>query len=242
VTAALVRVPVYSIAKVFTAAAALRTFDDIGTRIEGFRLDDLLAHRSGLGDYASWPEYAEAVAAHEQAWPDDEVLARVEVGEPGRFRYSNPGYLLVRRALEAAHGAPFLEVLQRVVLDEVGIDAEPFDGLPGYDPRWVYPGTFVAEPRQVADGLAALLRTDTGRAMLHTQPVDAPGHVLARPGYGLGLMTDGDPAVLAGHGGGGPGFTLFALARADGSAAHVEVVPDEVDDQPLVRACLAALG
>jgi hypothetical protein len=72
--------------------------------------------------------------------------------------------------------------------------------------------------------------------------VRAPGHPFAGPGYGLGLMTDGTPPVLAGHGGGGPGFTLFALARVDGSAAHVEVVADEVGDASLIAACRAALA
>jgi D-alanyl-D-alanine carboxypeptidase len=128
-------IPIYSVAKIFTAAAALLRFDEdavIGTltavpaHLRRLRLGDLLAHRSGLGDYGAWPDYREAVAARETAWSPEVVLDRVELGEPGAFRYSNPGYLLVRRALEDVQGDTYFGLLERLVLRPLGVEAFPF--------------------------------------------------------------------------------------------------------------------
>jgi len=246
--------PVYSIAKAFTAAAILRegispdatigSLAPVPARLGHLAIGDLLAHRSGLGDYGGWPDYRAAVDARAPAWPESAVLDRVELGEPGNFRYSNAGYLLLRLALENHTGSAFFDALS------LDFEAYPFDwsrveavdDLKRYDPRWVYTGTFVANIDHVAGGLARVVASDIGQRMLATRVVDAPGHPFAAPGYGLGLMTDGYPARFAGHGGGGPGFTLFALATADGSAAHGEVVAEETSDRPLIERCIAALG
>ncbi|MBF6234796.1 beta-lactamase family protein [Nocardia farcinica] len=154
--------PVYSIAKIFAAAAVLRCLDperEIGAvapvpaRLAGLRVGDLLTHRSGLGDYGAWPEYRRAVAERGDAWSEQVILERVELARPGVFRYSNPGYLLVRRALEEQHGDRFFPVLRRLVLDPLELPAHPFAsradwahctveipaGVRAYDPRWVYP-------------------------------------------------------------------------------------------------------
>ncbi|MCV2396061.1 beta-lactamase family protein [Actinotalea sp. M2MS4P-6] len=267
-------VPAYSVAKTATAAAVLRAglpldapigrLTEAPGPLAALTVGDLLAHRSGLGDYAGWPEYRAAVAAREDAWPAAEVLARAArepLATPGAFRYSNVGYLLVRRALEEHDGAPLHDVLTARVLAPLGIDARPFvtradwagvaaslpvePQLAAYDPGWVYPGTFVTDGR----GLATLVRGvaaghlghDVMRRMSEGRAVDAPGHPLDEPGYGLGLMTSGRPARVVGHGGGGPGFTLVVLATTDGTRAHSRVEAGEVDDRPLYRACLDAL-
>ncbi|CAN5240715.1 serine hydrolase domain-containing protein [soil metagenome] len=258
-------VPVYSLAKVFTAAAALHTFDlherigalaTVPTRLAHLGLGDLLSHRSGLGDYGGWPEYRQAVEAREPAWPDERILERVELGPRGGFRYSNPGYLLVRRALESRYDATLFEVLTRLVFDPNEMVAHPFDTVADwegcatsrvadvrrYDPAWAYPGTFVSDAASLERGLLGVLRSDVAPAMLEALPVDAPGHPFAEPGYGRGLMTSGLPPRWAGHGGGGPGFTLFALAAADASRAHVAFENDEVADEALIRECLASLS
>lgn len=261
--------PVYSIAKMFTAAAVLRCLDPeraiggyarVPGRLAHLTVRELLAHRSGLGDYGAWPDYRAAVAARETPWPEDAILQRVELRAPGGFGYSNPGYLLLRRALEEVNGDSFFRVLDMLVLDPLGLPAHPFarppdwdhctSGIPpnlrAYHPGWVYTGTFAADVTDTAAGLARLLAGELGpripALMRETRPVDAPGHPLSDPGYGLGLMTSGRPAGIVGHGGGGPGFTLFVAARADGSAAHGVRVAAETDDRPLVRQCLDALA
>jgi len=269
-------VPVYSIAKLFTAVAvladpAIGLDDAIGTHarvpdaLGHLRVGDLLRHRSGLGDYAGWVDYREAVAGREAAWPDDLVLERAaaqRVAEPGGFQYSNIGYLMLRHALEQRHGVRLTELLVDRVLGPLGVSSvQPLDrtddwagvrrsavpDVPAYDPRWVYPGTFAADPDEIAAAIGALLGGALGAAIpdvlrRSSLRLEVPGHPFAEPGYGFGVMTDGVPPTVVGHGGGGPGFTLFVLARADGSAAHLEVVADEVDDRPLVAACLQSLG
>lgn len=231
-------VPVYSIAKTYTAAAALLSFDPddaLGAHVAGLapeasrlRFREVMAHRSGLNDYGAWPDYREAVAAREDAWPHAAILARAEVGEPGAFRYSNIGYLLIRLALEARHGGTFFEVLEDTVLKPLGVRAAPFaaradwdacdhpaidDSLRAYDPQWVYTGTFAAEPDEAARGIAGIMRGELGggvaEAMRQAAVVEGvPATHPMSPGasYGLGLMVKGAPGTAVGHGGGGPGF------------------------------------
>lgn len=264
-------VPVYSIAKTYSAAAALLSFDQqdpIGRYLNPIfpalgllTVRDLLMHRSGLNDYGGWDDYRAAVRAHEDPWPIDEILARAELHTPGAFRYSNIGYLLIRRALEHHHGKPYFQVLNDLVLSPLDIDAAPFatradwsvcthpsigDELRRYHPGWVYTGTFAARVGDAARGIALLMSGQLGEnlaaTMRDTLPVDVPGHPMAPAGYGLGLMTSGLPASLVGHGGGGPGFSLFAAATADGQRWHGAVSVGEGEDLQLIRSCIDALS
>lgn len=278
-------VPVYSVGKVFTAAAALLRFDredTIGTHLSvpralsGLAIGEILAHRSGLDDYFGWADYREAVHAGADPWPEEEVISRAQLADAGEFRYSNIGYLLIRRALEQAHGDHFFGMLNSTVLSRLEVEAYPFtdrtdwrrcaqwdltESTLGYHPGWVYPGTFTARIGDAARGLARIMQgalgpglagtglagtglagTGLADAMRRTRPVNAPGHALAEPGYGLGLMTSGNPATVVGHGGGGPGFTVFAACTSDGARWHGEAVAAESDDRPLIERCLAALS
>ncbi|MGX1810494.1 serine hydrolase domain-containing protein [Nocardia sp. NPDC055321] len=260
-------VPVYSVAKIFTAAAALLLFeesDPIGSltavppRLADITVGDLLTHRSGLGDYGGWPDYADAVAARETPWPAELLLDRVALHAPGSFRYSNIGYYLIRRALENARGGRFFDVIDELVLTPLGIAAFPFADrtdwercvpstvpeIQRYDPGWVYTGTFAATADSAARGLARLMSGELGGVgvrMARTHPVSAPGHPWTTPGYGSGVMTDGRPSAIVGHGGDGPGFTVFVAATADGRHAHGIAVPAEVGSTGLAGECLAAL-
>lgn len=119
-------------------------------------------------------DYAAAVAACETPWPAEDLLDRVELNERGVFRYSNVGYYLIRRALEDAYGGTYFEVIARVVLNPLGIEAFSFairtDWRPrvstvvpdvaAYDPGWVYAGTFAATIESTAQGHRP---TDRGR-------------------------------------------------------------------------------
>ena len=264
-------VPAYSVAKPFTVAGLFAAGADpersIGdylecpTTMQRLTLRALMMHRSGLPDYGGWPEYRQAVTARADAWSTEELLERAAAFplEPGDFRYSNVGYTLLRLALQELTGTDDLfSALAVAVFPQLGMrDVAPLrsradweaaapsviDDLRAYDPGWVYPGTFLAAPTALETGLRALLqgRLVAPEALLDTTPVDVPGHVLAEPGYGLGLMTSGRPPRYAGHGGGGPGFTLVALATRDGATAAVEWIGDEVSDQPLFRAALARI-
>lgn len=265
-------VPVYSVAKSYTAIAALRSLDldsAVGEHVAGLggalaplTLRALLTHRSGLDDYGAWPDYHEAVEARLDPWPAGDVLERAVVGTPGTFRYSNIGYLLVRRALEESHGASFFDVLAELALGPLGVAAQPFvaredwdscdhpavdERLRAYHPGWVYPGTFVARPHDVARGLALVMRGHLGGELAATLrgslPVDAPSSHPLSPGagYGFGVMTSGHPVAVLGHGGGGPGFSLFVATHAAGSRWCGEVAGSESEDLDLVRRCVDAV-
>lgn len=265
-------VPVYSIAKPYTAIAALTSLNrdlPVGHYVAGLGPDlaaltcrDLLTHQSGLNDYAGWADYHSAVEARQAPWHEQEILERAEVARPGYFRYSNIGFLLLRRALETVHEATFFDVLQELVLTPLGLTAFPFsapadwahcdhpgidDRLRAYHPGWVYTGTFAADPQEAARGLALVMQGALGQNMAHalrtSHLVDAPAaHPLSpAAGYGLGVMTSGDPVDVIGHGGQGPGFHLFAAAAVDGSRWHGEVQAAEGQDTDLIRRCLTAV-
>lgn len=267
-------VPVYSIAKAYTAICVLRTFEldaGVGTAVAGLRPDlgmlsfgDLLSHRSGLDDYGSWSEYRAAVESRLEPWPAERILDEATIGEPGAFRYSNIGYLLLRLALEQRHGGSFHDVLTSLALDPLGIAAHRFavrsdwehchhpaitDDLRAYHPGWVYTGTFAADPQEAARGLALVMQgrlgEDLAKAWRSTVlPVDAPpGHPLSPgAGYGYGVMTSGDPVRIVGHGGGGPGFSLFVAANAEGTRWRGEVAATAGEDSDLIDRCVRAVS
>jgi CubicO group peptidase (beta-lactamase class C family) len=206
-------------------------------------------------------EYRSAVAARAAAWPDGELLDRclaLPDRGAGNFSYSNVGFAVLRMILEVRTGSSFFDAMKTLVFDPLGMHAvhglselsdwgaceQASPSTRSYDPKWVYPRTFLADPETLAHGFRALLRGDLidPAPLFDAVHVDAPGHTLTEPQYGLGVMIDGDRWV--GHGGGGPGFILFALARQDGSASHVAYRATDVDtgDAELIRACLDALA
>ncbi|MBP0651160.1 serine hydrolase, partial [Mycobacterium tuberculosis] len=75
-------------------------------------LAELLQHRAGLDDYGGLAAYHAAVAAGDDAWPVERLLQAVgPAADRGGWRYSNVGYLHVRRFLEDRAGAAFGAVL-----------------------------------------------------------------------------------------------------------------------------------
>lgn len=132
----------FSIAKVFIAAAALRLVErgilaldaPVASVLPQPALPDtvtlrrLLSHTAGLPDYGGPRDYHDAVrATPDQPWPRDTFLAatigRHGVGLPGAFRYSNIGYLLARMVLERATGQRLGAVLQAEVFVPAGTSA-----------------------------------------------------------------------------------------------------------------------
>jgi hypothetical protein len=89
-----------------------------------------------------------------------------------------------------------------------------------------------------------LVAPETVAAM--TEPVVLPFEhpLFARPGYGLGLMVDaGADGLVAGHGGGGPGYSAGAVhvaTREGRVATAVALANTETDDVGLGLAFAAA--
>ncbi|MGZ8782079.1 MAG: serine hydrolase domain-containing protein [Gaiellaceae bacterium] len=263
---------VYSVTKTFLGVLCLRLELDldapVGTWLDDPRLPpvslrQLLNHTSGIPDYGRLPEYGEAVSTSPSTpWSDDELIARAlargaDFG-PGRgWAYSNTGYLLVRRILDAATQDGLADALNRELLQPLGlrdttlaVELEDLRDLaPGrsaqvgagirdvrgrYHPGWVGHRTLastVADQRLFWTALAAgeLCELD-----VLTDSVaigfEAPG--FARPSYGLGVMTDpGRPdGLLIGHGGAGPGYVAaaFALLRdEEDPLVAIELCGDE---------------
>ncbi len=94
-----------------------------------------------------------------------------------------------------------------------------------YHPGWVSHGVVAATAPELArllDGIlgGALLSSGSRAAMLDALDVPVQHPLFRQPGYGLGLMVDRQSrfGLLAGHGGGGPGYSAgaFCLPHAGG--------------------------
>lgn len=101
----------------------------------------------------------------------------------------------------------------------IGDDDTPIDVRPRYHPGWVAHGLVSSTAHEVAaalDGLFAgrLLAPESLVAMLAGRAVSETHPLFAEPAYGLGLMMDiGSAAPIAGHTGGGPGYSIGAYGR-----------------------------
>lgn len=234
------RVPWWSFAKTLIAAAVLYEPDlDLDRpEIEGLSLRHLLANQSGLADYGPLKAYHAAVAQGDQPWSFAEVRRRagglVPLWPPGSdWSYSNVGYGLVVRWLEARHGMDLGGILQQGVLvpepkshpDLALVPADLQDvemgADQGYHPGWVYhrllTGTLSAAALAL-DGLMEGRLLPKGRLNKPRDIWPLPLH--NRPpwgdaAYGLGVMA---PALASGqqvigHTGGGPDSQIAVYWR-----------------------------
>ena len=211
-------VPWWSFTKTLIAACALRLVEEgrlrLDTPVAGqtYTLRALLQHRAGVGNYGSLADYHAAVARRDQPWADAELFAHV-APEPLAFSpgtgwaYSNVGYLLVRRLIEAACGEGLAGVLQSRILAPLGLRTSRLAQVPadmletvfedghGYHPGWAFHGFVIGPVAEAALALHRLLSGDlltpaSRAAMLDCHPLggplpDRPWHTT---GYGLGLM------------------------------------------------------
>ncbi len=191
-------------------------------------------------------------------------------GPVGRWAYSNTGYLLLRQAMERAADRPMAELLHQFIWAPLGLArsrlAVAWDDTAGlapgwtalwggqqdaaglYDPGWVAMRSVLAPAAEVAavfDALRAgwLLGAASLAAML--TPVLAPGTdwLFRENGYGLGLMIDRTSryGVLAGHGGGGPGYSSGVLTGHIGGRLVTVAVLANTDAPELGRRMAAAM-
>jgi CubicO group peptidase (beta-lactamase class C family) len=107
-------------------------------------VENLLAHRSGIGDYLDEEavddisDYLMPVSVHELA-TTEQYLAVLDGHEtvfpPGdRFAYNNGGYVVLAAIAGRANGAPFHDLVRQRVCEPAGMDDTEFlrsDELPG---------------------------------------------------------------------------------------------------------------
>lgn len=97
-----------------------------------------------------------------------------------------------------------------------------------YHPGWVSHGVVCSTALELAQMLDAilsgrLLNAESRAAMLDAVDVPVQHPFFRKPAYGLGLMVDQESAmgVLAGHGGGGPGYAAGALSIVDAHGRRI---------------------
>lgn len=118
--------------------------EDLPLIDDGVTVEELLAHRSGIGDYFDEEierdpiDYVMPISVHELGSTEDylRVLGGFETKFPPneRFSYSNGGYVVLALIAERASGSPFHElVVQRVCQPAGMVDTEFLrsDELPG---------------------------------------------------------------------------------------------------------------
>jgi D-alanyl-D-alanine carboxypeptidase len=110
---------------------------------------------------------------------------------------------------------------------------------PRYSPGWVSHGVVITTATDLArlfDALFAgeLLSPDLVARMLEPTLVPHAHFWFRRPAYGLGLMLDAEPrfGITAGHGGGGPGYSVGVLRCSNVNGAAVTSVALVNRDQP----------
>ena len=241
-------VPWWSFTKTILAVVALRLVQDGALTLDGrldgapYSLRQLLQHTAGFGDYGGSEAYHAAVARGDDPWPVAELLQRCDGDalqyRPGEgWRYSNIGYLKIRKLIERATGAPIEVALAEAVFGRLGIpdvrlaktradlDGVEMGAAGRYHPGWVYHGLVAGPLRDAARLLdrlmdGALIAPALVAEMRHSCAVGEAiaGRPFGAPGYGLGLMTDMASAErCAGHTGSGPGTVIAVYHRkADG--------------------------
>ena len=216
-------------------------------RSEPFALRQLLQHTAGLGDYSELADYHAAVERRDDPWSVAELLYRSRANElrypPGiGRRYSNVGYLKVRRLIEHTTQMSLELAVQRAVFEPQGVrgtklacERSDLHGVvmgeaDAYHPGWVYHGLLVGplhEAPQLLDRLlgGSLLAAEFVREMRSAHHVGSAisGRPWREAGYGLGLMIEmaaSDGPV--GHTGAGPGTTVAVYRRERSPLSLVE--------------------
>ena len=251
--------PIYSIAKTFLAQAVLELELPLAKRAGDFvdglpqvysqcTIEGLLNHSAGLSDYSQLSAYQGAVTSKLPAWPRDDLLQTAQTLPNNYigFQYSNVGYLLLRMLVEKQTGLSFFNAIRELVLEPLKITGfdeweTTSDLVAGYDPKWVYSGTFAATEKSLLDGYLALIhnRHQTTGLGMGLVPVPYSDTGFDNPHYGLGLMTekaseDGTP-LYVGHGGGGPGYSHMILVNTSTWNIGLESSTDNFDQSEAIK-------
>jgi D-alanyl-D-alanine carboxypeptidase len=206
-----------------------------------------LQHTSGLPDYGPLPEYHEAVRSGRRPWTYAEFLERTHAEtllfEPGRgWRYSNIGYMILRRLIETVNGQSFADTIAAEICRPLGLSrtsvvrdradlreltagystyltsaGSPVDVRDIYDPAWISTGVVAATAPDIVRFYHGLFAGELLPPVLLNEMCSivraAPSHPgFVTPSYGLGLMADPDSVCSAMYGHNGGGPGYTASA------------------------------
>ena len=243
--------PVYSITKTMTASLVMDLGIDLESKIskwipgatcrhaESIKVHQLMNHSSGIKDYGGLAAYKADVENRTTPWSDEKYIEMTLndplLFEPGNsFSYSNPGYWLLKRILEAESGASFDELIERYIAQPLSLSSLQvahgvFDeSLDGYCAEWVWHGLVLANAADVA----FFMRSDrVPRLNSYLVKVDYKDEFWQNPTYGLGLMVE--PGVKYGHLGGGPGYEAACIRFLDTHACACAVFSRDKKTSPL---------
>ncbi|MEA1617369.1 serine hydrolase domain-containing protein [Erythrobacter sp. T5W1-R] len=271
-----------SVGKMMTATAiaqlveqGLMAFDDpLGRHVAGLppelatlRIEQLLSHTAGLSLFLR-PDLVAAINDAPTATALVPLVIAERRGEPGAFRYSNAGYVLLGAAIEAASGLSHDEYISRNILPAAGITPQPLGwqagDAEGIDPAeqdfaraitrvrpWPAGGIVLSAAdlwrfgRALAGG--RLVRPETLEAMMRggiELRAATPERPASRYGLGLGVSGEGSSRVI-GHTGGAPGIDVsLRIHPASGRVVAVMSNHSGSDDQnasSIAKAILAEL-
>lgn len=230
-------VPWWSFTKTLLATAALLLVAQGRLTLDGplanrpYSLRQLLQHRAGVPDYCAMAAYQHAARRGDPPWSVEELLHRASAERllfnPGQgWRYSNIGYLFVRRSIEQCTGQDIGDALQSLIFGPLGLPSARLASTAAdlertawgngakYHPGWVYHGLLIGTPAEAARFLHLLITGGVLPAalrgeMLNRHPIGGsiPGRLWQDHGYGLGLMMGRmhGAGTATGHSGAGPG-------------------------------------
>lgn len=245
---------IYSITKTFTSVCLLRLaqdrlldLDDAVSKYlpyisfpNSVTLRRLLNHTSGIPSYTSLDEYLPTVIENPSIpWNHKKVIELTCNGklnfEPGEgFSYSNTGYMLLYKAIEAVTKKSFAEVLQQIFsklnlkntyvayeVDKKGIltpgycrylnsENEIENVIPRYHPDWCATGLIVSTVEDVVKFFDAvfsgkLLDTEYLQEMQTLVDIGVRQRWYSKACYGLGIMADPQSKYGIKYGHGGDG-------------------------------------
>ncbi|MEV7344887.1 serine hydrolase domain-containing protein [Streptomyces sp. NPDC093544] len=251
-----------SITKTFTAVLVLRLRDegllDLGDPLEKHlpgtgageaTIAELLAHTAGLAaeSPAPWWERTPGSLRPELADVLGEQPFRHPVGR--RHHYSNPGYTLLGALVEELRGAPWEEVLQREVLEPLGLrrtsgrpqaphaggwavhpwadvmmpePAEDLGRMASAGQLWSTTGDLARFAVFLAGGDDRVLCAESVREMRTPAAPPETADLATGSAYGLGMqIVHRDGRTLVGHSGSLPGFLAGLLVSVEDDLAAV---------------------
>ncbi len=203
---------------------------------ESITLRHLATHTSGLPDYGDdiiGAGAADAEALRSGYTPEELVRYAVEnappdfePGEPGRWRYSNTGYILLGMVLEQAAGRSYSDLLQARIFDPLGMSStelpqgSPAEGTLA-DGYFVYPYDIKTTEWNTSQGWSAGGIISTAEDMAKFARALMTGALFQDPAA-LETMTSfiqtaENPAVAAV---GGQGYGLGLIEFAPGFFGH----------------------